>query len=547
MKMKVTQRAKYIVALPLFIVSALALQLVHTIPTYAATLTWTGDGDGTSFSDGDNWSTDSAPVNNDTLTFSVTGLSGSQTLNNDISGLSVSGISFVGTMTMANVYILSGNALTLTGNVTNTITGGYSDTSVPTIQNSLTLAGNTSVSSVHLGTDGSTVNLQSYNLTYAGTGGCGLNLSGNLQGSGALNISGTGINVRGANSSFTGPINLTGTAAIGATSFGSAAAGTTVSGSGQLILSTVSNVTVNEPFTFGGSGNLNSNSGFWGCAGSDDPAVKVTLNGGVELTSNFAYAGKNNIVINNPYTTNGFTFTVAGGASGTLKTPSGEQQAPKETIQLNGDSTDYVVIGTNQTGVLNGTRDGISVNNGGVLKGTGTATTIYIGQGSTVAPGNSPGTLTVLESFNLSGVYQAELLNKDTYDQLAVGENASSTAVNLMSGSTLSTVLFNGWSVKQGDTFRIIDNLSTFPVSGTFDGLAEGTQFEVDGITFSITYAGGDGNDVVLTALNTGTDPDAPNTGVARFVQANPALVAGLGIVAAGMLIAIAVRRRSTR
>ena len=51
-----------------------------------------------------------------------------------------------------------------------------------------------------------------------------------------------------------------------------------------------------------------------------------------------------------------------------------------------------------------------------------------------------------------------------------------------------------------GNTFVIIDNDGSDPVSGTFAGLPEGATFTVDDTQFRISYAGGTGNDVVLTA-----------------------------------------------
>src|SRR5205085_700669 len=52
-----------------------------------------------------------------------------------------------------------------------------------------------------------------------------------------------------------------------------------------------------------------------------------------------------------------------------------------------------------------------------------------------------------------------------------------------------------------GDHFIIVNNDDADPVSGTFAGLPEGGVFSVGGAHFSITYQGGDGNDVVLTFL----------------------------------------------
>src|SRR5204863_6874426 len=59
-----------------------------------------------------------------------------------------------------------------------------------------------------------------------------------------------------------------------------------------------------------------------------------------------------------------------------------------------------------------------------------------------------------------------------------------------------------------GNTFTIIDNDLADAVGGTFSGLAGGATFTATTggtSSYKITYVGGDGNDVVLTAIN-----DAP-------------------------------------
>jgi hypothetical protein len=50
-----------------------------------------------------------------------------------------------------------------------------------------------------------------------------------------------------------------------------------------------------------------------------------------------------------------------------------------------------------------------------------------------------------------------------------------------------------------GETFEIINNDDSHPVVGRFTGLAEGARVVAGGKVFSISYDGGDGNDVVLT------------------------------------------------
>ncbi len=73
-----------------------------------------------------------------------------------------------------------------------------------------------------------------------------------------------------------------------------------------------------------------------------------------------------------------------------------------------------------------------------------------------------------------------------------------------------------------GTQFVIINNDGTDSVSGTFSGLPEGATFDANGQLYRISYAGGTGNDVVLTALqqvtatviNSSPNPASAGTGV---------------------------------
>src|SRR5262249_12275165 len=64
--------------------------------------------------------------------------------------------------------------------------------------------------------------------------------------------------------------------------------------------------------------------------------------------------------------------------------------------------------------------------------------------------------------------------------------------------------LIGAFKPATGTTFKIVDNDGSDAVTGAFAGLAEGTKFYVGGSAFTITYHGGDGNDVVLTSVPLG-------------------------------------------
>lgn len=216
----------------------------------------------------------------------------------------------------------------------------------------------------------------------------------------------------------------------------------------------------------------------------------------------------------------------------TSGTPNGEQGAKfePETIHLDDESNDALQVKRNKTVFLNGKRGWTSVNEGGVLKGNATVDSLYVS--GVVAPGNSPGKITVLTNgfaLNQTGTYEAELFNKDQYDQIVV----QAGGVNLE--GALKLMYLPGGKISKNETFVIIDNKGSGPVNGTFKNLPEGAEVTVDGAVFTISYRGGDGNDVVLTAQNDSVGPKAPNTGV-KEVLANPAIVAGTGAVTLGAL-----------
>jgi len=78
----------------------------------------------------------------------------------------------------------------------------------------------------------------------------------------------------------------------------------------------------------------------------------------------------------------------------------------------------------------------------------------------------------------------------------------------------LNVSLIDEFTPAVNHTFVIIDNDgSTDSVVGSFDDLSEGARFRVGLQQFEISYVGGDGNDVVLTAVN--RPPVAHNQSVA--------------------------------
>ena len=541
------QRVKYALAAPVFVLATVVAQFGYTSSVSAAPVTWDGGaGDGL-FSSAANWSNDTVPTNGDNLIFSASGVTNSDVVvTNDLSNLSVSGISLSGTPTGYGQFSIAGNSFTLTGDITNTATySGYSsllDITAPIVLGDYISAEVVSFTAVNVGTHELSLNVPDDV--------CAPSL-GLLSGSGSVVITGEDeyaaySTPSTGTSSFTGDLTVnSGLLYITDGNAFTQSALIETTGTGSVSLVSSSNETFNLSLRLGGSGSIMANQNGGGCGGSmPQSPFTTTVPGPVSLASNYKFSGDNNLTLTGSYAANNFSFTTENGSAGTLTTPDGTSEPQPFTTELNGDQPSMGVgVGNKETAILNGTRSNITVNAGGTLKGTGTTGSLYVD--GIVNPGNSPGTLTVLDSYVQTGIYQAEILNTGSYDKLVVGDSGDgSGSVQLDATATLEVVMFDGWSVKAGDTFTILDNLSNNAINGTFQGLAEGAQFTVDGAVFSISYVGGTGNDIVLTAINS---VSAPNTGVFQAVKANPAIVAILGVVSAAAVLGLALRRKTNR
>jgi hypothetical protein len=103
----------------------------------------------------------------------------------------------------------------------------------------------------------------------------------------------------------------------------------------------------------------------------------------------------------------------------------------------------------------------------------------------------------------------------DGYNQLNVTGDVNLTGAALTLGGTLTPVA--------EETFTIVNNAGTHPVTGTFTGLPEGSviaNFLGSPLSAVITYAGGDGNDVVLTVKHATTTTVTASTGTTTYGQA---------------------------
>jgi autotransporter-associated beta strand protein len=141
----------------------------------------------------------------------------------------------------------------------------------------------------------------------------------------------------------------------------------------------------------------------------------------------------------------------------------------------------------------------VNVNNSATLGGSGTiGGPVNVNDSATLAPGDTLGILNTGPLTFASGAnYNVAIggASAGQYDQ----DNVTGTVS--LSG-TLHVSLVNGFTPSIGQQFVLIEHDGTDAVSGTFAGLPEGSQVSVGGLAFTISYHGGDGNDVVLTRVN---------------------------------------------
>jgi outer membrane autotransporter protein len=158
----------------------------------------------------------------------------------------------------------------------------------------------------------------------------------------------------------------------------------------------------------------------------------------------------------------------------------------------------------------------VAVTLGGLLGGSGSVGATAIGPGGVLAPGNSIGTMTVNGNLTLNpdAIYEVEANAQDKSDKVIV-----EGIVNL-TGATLFVLDAPG-AYKPKTDYVIINNDGTDAVNGRFGEVINTLAF----LDPSVTYNGGDGNDVVLTLerISFGSVAKTPNhTAVAGVLDQFP-------------------------
>lgn len=492
-----------------------------------STSTWTGAGCG------------SGPTSADAIVLDITGLGANTTINNDIVGLDLTAITSTGTNPSGFGFTLTGNDLTVNGD----ISGGIN---LLTLNLNLSIGTPTTINGGVSFDSSKTLTLAS-DLTINGQ----LYADGVVAGTGNIVVASNGyITLSGINT-FTGSITAqsNGVVVVYPSGLGNSANPVTISTGGQLQTCNYNGATLANPLTLGGNGPggygavITSGSCGMGAGGSSGPdsSANVTVSGNITLTANTKFYPTGLLKFTGTTASGSFTSTLDSGLPGTLElaygtnnttTPNGvyKSQELTTTLTTNTPATPYNVIYNNIL-VINATVGAVDVYSG-VLKGTGTVGALTV-SGGKVAPGLSPG---ILNSGNVTftgGSFDAEIGGTTPgsgHDQL----NVTGT-VDLGSATTLNITHWSSFRPALNNTFTIINNDGADAITGAFQGLAQGATVTVDGVVYTISYTGGTGNDVVLTAtdVSNATTPSAPNTGFS-LIKSNP-LVTLLGTLLAAI------------
>ncbi|HVS58128.1 MAG TPA: hypothetical protein VHD60_00090 [Candidatus Saccharimonadales bacterium] len=536
------------------VVGVYSLMFVNLGTAFAAgnNCTWTGGGDGATFSDSANWSScgSTVPQNGDSLVFPISALGTDYaTLNNDLSGLSVNNITFSGANTWPNGgstgdffgLNIGGDALTITGNISNTTTSTDSTLTNPLrFDNSLTFAGNPTLAAGHGG------------LMFTGA----IAGSGNITTTGDDTLYGGSVSFSGTGSTFSGTIDATSGVLSAATSSSVGTASLTVGdgaslgvGGCALGAATFSNdITLSgassypsglEPTAKLGVGSVCFGGMFNGViysAATSDQAF--TLTGHITLSTDVTFGGKaTTTTLTGPFS-GGHKFTLPGvtyggklvvdSSNNTSSMSNGTYNPAVVSKTLTGNHPDVnLYIGSAYAVSVDGVQGDTTVASGGTLEGSGSVGALTVNSGGTVAPGHSPGCL-ASGNLTLNGSYAFQIGGTTAcsgYDQINVTGTVS------ISGA-LNVSLYNNYAPKTGESYTIIQNDGSDAVTGTFTGLAEGATFKVGADTFKISYKGSTGNDVVLTVVSA---PAAPDTSYVARNFPNP-IVEALGIGALGAI-----------
>lgn len=185
-------------------------------------------------------------------------------------------------------------------------------------------------------------------------------------------------------------------------------------------------------------------------------------------------------------------------------------QAGTATTTLTGGAISY----TGTTTVKNGTlalRGGATLLHSKGIRLTSAAARLDAGTAGLRVASALSGKGTVKGAVTNDGVVVGGLTVSGGYTQQAKGELVLGKSPLKVTGpvALAGDLDLAGAGTDPARSITVLDHKGTVRTTGAFEGLKEGTRLELADTTYRITYRGGDGNDIVLTAVKAGASPSA--------------------------------------
>jgi filamentous hemagglutinin family protein len=392
--------------------------------------------------------------------------SGTEVRLNDTSAIVLDGATTTGTLS-----VTSGGAITQSAPIIQTGAGGTVTLNAGVNAITLTDAGNDFTGTVLLvGSsvsimDANAITLGPLNTSSLSVTAASIGQAGTFVVSGPSTFRGGTVVLNDAGNDFTGPVSLNSSGAgnVAVTDSNGIVLETSLLGSGTLTVNASGAITQTGPITqTAGAGAAKFNAGANPIV-LTDPGNDFT--GPVSLSNSgpnqVAVSDVNGLSLGPSSLGTGGLFVISGApvtiTAGTTLSSAGGFNVVGGTVN---------VAGTLDTGSSAITAPAINMLSGGMLQGTGTVNGNVNNMTGTVAPGASPGILTINGDYvqGPSGVLSIDIGGTTPgtlHDQLRVNGN-----VTLQPGATLQTTLINGFGPAPGSSFNVIQ--STGSVSGTF-------------------------------------------------------------------------------
>ncbi len=332
-------------------------------------------------------------------------------------------------------------------------------------------------------------------------------------GTGAVSITGAGGNTTGTagndnigvlvrNSQITssgGGVTVNGTG--GGSGSSSVNYGVYIDGTGEITAGGMGSVSVTGT---GGNTTGNFNAG----VAVATTGAKITSSGGNVIVIGTGNGNGNSLLDYGVVIQGGGEITAGGAGTVTVEGQGGNAQTNSSTgvvITTNGKiSSSAGAVYVEGTG--GGSAIDIQIQSGGTITSTSATAGITLNSINSGTSPNASGADVSTTGTQKTTFSAGSKLNIDI-DGLTANTQYQQLGVVGMIDLNSASLTFAGSALTPagGNTFTIVDNDGTDPVLGTFNGLPEGASipnFLGSGLSATITYVGGTGNDVVLTVIN---------------------------------------------